>query len=351
MMYNRRDFLKLTLVGAATLIWDCSEQTSPRFATVFHLPDTFSRRNGDFTANITGVLAPDIKASYQVNGREWRKIMHAPPRIPEPFFTIELSVDDLLPGPNQVKIRCDEGDDCGEILRLDFRYDPSPVVLPLQVDWAGADLDVGGGKWETFNDDKGWRVRPTPGFETYDRLLIVTGAFSGARRIKTDMIYRGRGSSEKTRPFGFGVLPMWGGRPDTDRKVPRRGWNFSLCWYYSKYGALGSEFSYKLGDEAPRWVSAYRNFDLRKDQEFFLEIEIWSDRDSQGRHRRYVQRFRWRSEDSGSWGEWLKLADNAGGNIPEGEYAVALITHRCQVDFGNVTVEPLSSIDGSPGCM
>jgi len=350
MMYNRRDLLKLTIAGAATLTWGCSEQTGSRFATVFHLPGTFSRRYGDFTANIVGVLEPDIKASYQVNGSEWRKIMHSPPRIPEPFFTIELSTDDLLSGPNQVKIRCDDGDDCGEILRLDFRYDPSPVVLPRQIDWAGADLDVGGGQWETFNDSNGWRVRPKPGFETYDRLLIVTGAFPGARRIKTDMIYRGRGSSDKKRPFGFGILPMWGGRPDTDRMVPRRGWNFSLCWYYSKYGALGSEFSYKLGGDAPRWVSAYQNIDLQQDQRFFLVIEVWPERNSQSQHQRYVQRFRWRSEDSESWGEWLELADNAGGNLSEGEYAVALIAHRCQVEFGSVSVEPLSTGDGPPDC-
>jgi len=351
MMYNRRDLLKLMLAGAATLTWGCSEQTGSRFVTVFHLPEKFSRRYGDFTANITGVLETDINASFQVNGSEWQKIMHAPPRIPEPFFAIELSAADLLPGPNQLKIRCDDGYGCSEILQLDFRYDPSPVVLPRQVDWEGADLDVGGGQWETFNDDKGWRVRPTPGFETYDRLLIVTGAFPGARRIKTDMIYRGRGNGDKKRPFGFGVLPMWGGRPDTDRKVPRRGWNFSLCWYYSKYAALGSEFSYKLGDEEPRWVSAYRNIDLQQNQRFSLEIEAWPETDMQGRHWRYVQRFRWRQQDSAPWGEWLQLADNAGGNIAEGEYAVALIAHRCQVDFGSVTVEPLSSGDSPPGCI
>jgi hypothetical protein len=351
MMYNRRDLLKLTLAGAATLIWGCNEQTSSRFVRIFHLPDTFSRRYGDFTANITGVLDPGINASYQVNDSEWRIIMHAPPRIPEPFFTIELSVDDLLPGPNQVKIRCNDGGSCGETVLLDFSYDPSPVVLPRLVGWAGADLDVGGGQWEIFNDGKGWRVRPMPGFETYDRLLVLTGAFPGARRIKTDMIYRGRGSSDIKRPFGFGVLPMWGGRPDTDRKVPRRGWNFSLCWYYSKYAALGSEFSYKLGDEKPRWVSAYRNIDLQQNQRYSLEIEVWPETDMQGRHSRYVQRIRWRQQESAPWGEWLELADNAGGNLSEGEYAVALIAHRCQVDFGSVTIEPLLSGGSPPDCI
>jgi hypothetical protein len=342
--------LKLTLAGAVTLIWGCGEKTSARFATVFHLPRTFSRRFGDFTANIVGVLESDSKASYQINGGEWWEITHMPPRVPEPFFTIELSADDLSPGPNQVKIRCDNGDESGEILRLDFRYDPSPVVLPRQVDWEGADLDVGSGKWETFNDGKGWRVRPKPGFETYDRLLIVTGAFPGARRIKTDVLYRGRGSSVKKRPFGFGVLPMWGGRPDPNPRAPRRGWNFSLSWYYSKYGALGSEFSYKQGGEDFRFVSTFQSIDLQMDQRFFLEIEVWPERDSQGQHWRYVQRFRWRSEESVPWSDWLELADNAGGDIPEGEYAVALIAHRCQVDFGSVTIEPLSSDDVPPGC-
>ena len=352
MMYSRRDYLKLMLAGAATatLTWGCSERASSRVVTVFHLPATFSRRSGYLTANITGALEPGTKASYQVNGGEWRQIMHAPPRNPEPFFTIELSLNELLPGRNRVTIRCEDGAGCAETLPLDFRYDPSPIALPLRVNWAGADLDVGDGQWETFNDGKIWRVRPAPGFETYDRLLIVTGTFPGARRIKTDMTYRGRGDSKKNKPFGFGVLPMWGGHTDTETTVPRRGWNYSICWYYSKYAGLGSEFSFKLGDEAPRWVSAYRNIDLQQDQKFFLEIEVWSDKDNQGQHRRYVQRFRWRADDSASWGEWLEIADNAGGNLPEGEYAVALVAHRCQVEFGSVTVEPLLPGDAPPDC-
>ena len=73
MLFSRREILKLTLAGATTLIWGCSDQTSSGFVKIFHLPVTFSRRYGDFTANIVGVLEPDIRASFQINGSEWRE--------------------------------------------------------------------------------------------------------------------------------------------------------------------------------------------------------------------------------------------------------------------------------------
>ncbi|MGD9849931.1 MAG: hypothetical protein AB7T38_01560 [Nitrospirales bacterium] len=82
-----------------------------------------------------------------------------------PFFAIELSVDDLLHGLNRLNIRCDNESGCTDFLELTFRYDPSPILLPLQVDWKDVDLDVGDGQWETFKDDKIWGLGQREGLK------------------------------------------------------------------------------------------------------------------------------------------------------------------------------------------
>ena len=72
-------------------------------------------------------------------------------------------------------------------------------------------------------------MRSKLGDEGYDRVIVFAGAFSGARRIETDMIFRYR---VETGEWGFGLLPLWGGRPDEPTFRPKRGWLFSLAWFF-----------------------------------------------------------------------------------------------------------------------
>lgn len=306
---------------------------------IHHAAETYARRSGDFTVNITGSLGPHATgAKYRLNGASWRDLRCRAPRVPPPRFTIELDAEELRSGRNSLEIEASLLGMARRLTALCFVYDPAPVVLPRVEDWSSSDLDVQDGCWETFQLDGQRRVRPRVGHEGYDRIAVVTGAFSGGRRVETDVIFRGNGMDG---PFGFGVLPLWGGRPDEENVLPRRGWNFSLAWYYSYYEAVGQEFSYKRGAEPPAWVATYRNLDLERDVRYFVIVECWPRAGETGEHAGFEQRMKWWREGEPEPGEWMALSDAAGAPLPPGEFCVALISHRSQVDFGPVTVKPL----------
>jgi len=312
--------------------------TSP-MVEVYHLPPVFGRRSGDFTANVTGRLSPSAKdVKYRLNGSPWQDWREAPPRIPAPKFTIELAPQSLRPGPNVLEISARRFGIREEVHAWQFVYDTTSVRLPLVQDWSCADLEAQDGYWERIRDGDVWRVRPVPGQEDYDRIVVVTAAFAGARRVTTDVYYRHHVGD---MPFGFGVLPLWGGRPDRDGKLPRRGWNFSLAWYYSHYEGVGQEFSYKDSSEPPDWMSNYRSLELVPDAHYQLVIECGQVVEADGRHVRYCQRMKWWAVGDPEPQDWMTLWDTPGSPLPPGEFCVALNSHRSQVEFGPVVVTPL----------
>jgi hypothetical protein len=312
---------------------------APATFTIHHLPARYARRAGHFTANICGLIGRDTQAArYRVNDGPWQAVRHSLPRVPAPMFCIEMAAAELVPGSNTVHLEVTSRGGSVERIERTFEYDDAPPALPVARDWATGDLDAGDGVWEAFSEGGERRVRIRPGHEAYDRILVVTGAFAGARRVETDVTFHG--PSDPEAPFGFGVLPLWGGRPDEPGHAPRRGWDFSLVWYYSHYEAVGMEFSTKLGAAPPAWVAAYRNFTLTPGARYRLITEVWPERDEAGRHLLYRQRMRWDPVD-GPEGPWMELADVDGVPLAEAEYGVALIAHRSRVDFGPVSVRPL----------
>ena len=306
-----------------------------------HAPDRFTRRSRDFTANLCGVLTPSVRnARYRLNDGEWRTVAHLEPRVKAPQFTVELPADELRPGRNRVTF--DIRTYRGGVKRTEatFEYDDLPVKLPLKRDWSDEDLEIQDGHWERIRRDGAWVVRPVPGSESYDRILIAAGAFRGARQVETDVVFRKQ--IAPGRPFGFGILPLWGGRPDSLGRSPRAGWNFGLTWYYSMYAAVGMEFSFKDADDPPRWVAAYRDIDLVRDSHYRIVARCWSERNSSEKHGRFIQQMKWWPANGMEPHEWLEMSDVPGAPIPEGEYGVALIAHQVQVEFGSVMVRDLS---------
>ena len=307
---------------------------------VYHCPEVFERRWGDFTANVTGKLAPfarDVK--YRVNGGDWIDVGHSRSRIPAPKFTIEIDPADLRPGPNTLEFRGKRYGVWEDSNVCEFGYDSSAVQLPVVEDWSAPDLDAQDGYWETIEADDGeLRARPVPGQEDYDRILVITGAFAGARRVETSLILRDHATD---KPFGFGVLPLWGGRPDRDGMLPRRGWNFSLVWYYSHYGGIGQEFSYKETSALPDWVSNYRSLEIESGVRYHIIVEAGPVANADGGHSHYYQRMKWWPEGGEEPVEWMDFTDVEGSPLPPGEFCVALVAHRSLVEYGPVRVLPL----------
>jgi hypothetical protein len=337
---TRRAFVAGSAMTLTSLA--CGSLASLRPIQINHAPKRFPRRMADFTANICGMLAPGVtRASYRLNGDLWLPVRHALPRVPSPLFTLELSHEHLRAGENHLEIEAGSfwpGSARRE--KIVFAYDPSPITPPFHMNWAEQELDVQDGQWEKISHDRQVWIRPVPGSENYDRIIVVTGAFAEARRLELELIFRRSTAGEN--PFGFGVLPLWGGRPDDAGVSPRRGWNFSLAWYYSHYRGVGMEFSYKHGSQPPLWISTYRNLELQPDRAHHLVIETWPEQEANGRHLRYRQRMLWQMQGETGRGEWLELSDTEGATIPPREYGIALIAHRCQVEFGPVKILPLA---------
>ena len=305
--------------------------------------ERFSRRSGDLTVNLCGALSPLARsARYRVNGGRWHVLRGEPPRNYAPFFTIELEAAELRPGANELLIEASGYARLRpSVTRLQFEYDPSPVRLPIVLDWKGRRVEVEEGLWETYGAGGEWRARPKPGYEGYDRIAMVSGAFAGGRRVRVEMVFRGRAGSG---PFGFGVMPLWGGRPDAAHDGPRRGLLFSIAWYSQGFEGVGQQFSMKKGGAPAVWHACSRNFSPRPDSRYVVVAEAWPMHDAAGRPAGYYQRMKLWVSGQQEPAEWVELVCDEGKPLPSGEYAVALIAHRCQVEFGPVLVERLGPV-------
>lgn len=308
---------------------------------VFHAPSVVTRKAAPLTANFTGRWTGDEPLRYRLNGGGWRGFVPVPPRMSRPWFCIEIDADELLGhGENTLEI---EGGLRRETVR--FRYDASPPQLPISIDWSrisGRELEAQDGIWETLLVDGEWRVRPVPGAEGYDRLLCLTPSFPGGRRVECDIVLRR--ATHPDQLMGVGVLPYWAGHPDDPGVRPRRGWSFAIGWYYSKYGAIGLEFSHKAGGAGWEWVSSYRNEVMEAGVPYRLVMEAFAERTRDGAVQRYRARLKWWRRGEAEPEAWQELADRPGGKMIEDEYCVALNAHRCQAEFGPVTIEAVADV-------
>jgi hypothetical protein len=306
-----------------------------------HMPSVYPRRADNFWTYVTGGTSPLVfRLYYNINGSDWRRVHQIGPRAPRPEFSVEIPLKDLREGPNDFELRAVAIGRPSEEHVLSFQYDASPVDLPLEVDWNNidrTDLDSQDGRWETFRSGNEWRVGPQRGYESYDRILAVTGAFADGRRVETDVVFHNRvGDTE----YGFGVLTMWGGHPETEDYRPRRGWIFGLAWYWDRYHGFGNEISLtSIDDGIPDWVNSYRNMPLEHDVKYRIRVETYPEIDAAGNHLRFRQRLWWWKDGSEPPETPLDHTDVEGATLPPGEYAVGLLAYNSVLDFGPVRVE------------
>ena len=326
--------------GAATMRW-----SSPQMLEVHHAPHRFARRSGDLSANICGVAFKHATLRYRLNGSDWSAIPQGEPRSPKPRWTLELLPEALRPGSNNLVIESSAKARTTQTETIAFEYDDSPVSLPLVVDWTG-DLDVQDGRWEVIEDSDGRRVRPTPGTEFYDRMIMVTGAFAGGRRVETEAVFYSFAPHETFT--GFGVLTMWGGHNDDPGHFPRRGWRYAIAWHMQPYGKW-SEFSIRHGG-APR-TDAFLGTTMAAPppgSRCKIIAECQPRRSAAGKHLGYRQRMKLWPANEPEPDAWLQAVDDDRAPLPAREYAVALVAHECQVEFSAVHVLPLPPLVEPP---
>ena len=308
--------------------------------------DTVSRKTNDLSANFQGKISRLVRTlSYNANQSMPRSfdqgLVGGSPRTPGNDFVLEVPAQDLLLGINELNVELTSFLGSTRTVGRSFLYDTEAPSLPLEVTWNGTQaLEVQDGFWEKIDVGEETRVRPVPGSEDYDRLLLVTGAFTEGRRIEVEATFRSR--MEGAKHYGFGVIPFWGGHNDNQLKSPRRGWTYGIAWYYSTGGGLGLEFSHKIADRPHDTVKSYRPYQVETGKTYQIEIEGWPEKDEAGNHARYVLRMRWREKGLSEPGEWMELEDNDPAALPFGGYAVALVAHRTQVEFGPIVIAPLA---------
>lgn len=330
---SRRTFLTQGSLALISLtLPGCLTHDGP-LVTIANIPKRFTRRSGHLTANICGILDSQVgTADFRLNKRKWTPIVQISPRVSPPFFTVELSPSHLTPGENTLEIQAKARRRDPEVTTLTFVYDPTPIQLPVTQSWEYPEWDVQDGIWETVRREDQNRVRPMPGYEGYDRIINITGAFPGSRRVETDITFR---NALKDKLFGFGILPLWGGHADDNTTRPRMGWIYGIAWYYSRYKGAGVEFAHKQGEGGIDWVHSYKKFDLKQDTTYRLIAECL--REPRGFRMRLNIHEAGYDED-----KWIEASDFEGFPLPGDEFAVALVAHRCQAEFGPVTVKGIA---------
>lgn len=305
---------------------------------VHHCPTVYSRRTDDLTANICGRLSPfSADLRYRLNGGAWIDSKPSPPRLAAPNFVIELSPEELAAGRNHLELSVTRFGIAKASQSVHFHYWPHGEKLPLVQDWSSDQLDVYDGRWEVIEIDGERRVRPTPGTEDYDRIVAVCGALPGGRRVETTVTYRHHLDNSL---YGFGVLPLWGGRPNSQQQ-PRDGWIFSLAWYYSHSRGVGQSFSFASSAASAEFTERFRSMNPQSGQTYHIVAECFPVVGSAGQHLGYRQRMKWWAAGEGAPQRWMQL-DDFDVPLPAREYAVALVAHRCQVEFGSVRVSPIA---------
>ncbi len=332
-----RVVLRITADTVKNLWLALGDWRAPLIA-VYPAADKLERRTNEFHATLCGRQSRlTIAHRWQLNEDKPEKVAHPWPRAEYPEFAIDIPAARLRSGSNVLRLTAISLLGRKQTYEHTFHYDPTPVELPLRRDWSGDTLDSQDGYWECLATGNDNRVRPAPGHEGFDRTLVVCGAFTGPREVCTTIHFRQ--AAVAGRPFGFGLMPLWGGRPlhpDTGEVV---GWLFGMAGYYLPHEGAGLEFSRHDGHGEPAWVANYGPLDPRPDGSYRFRVQALDCATSDGPQRVWHMRMKCWAEGQPQPDAWLELTDTDKVGLPEHAYGVAVFAHACQAEFGTVEVK------------
>ena len=312
----------------------------------YQVPDKFSKKADYLTLNVSGELAlprrlTSIK-SYKINGQRWNLPQTRNSRIKGREFVLEFFAEDLKPGVNKIAVKVENLFGSERIVSISVNYDDTLVELPEGVDGHSGSLEPQDGQWEVVETNHQDVIRPIPGTEGYDRILLASGAFKGGRRVEATMRFVGQAS--ESEDFGFGILPLWGGHPDTLNRSPRRGWKYGLAWYYNPEGGIGIEYSDKFSAERHIRVAKFSKFLAIPGSRHKIIVDSHQTVNKQGQHLGYRQSMTWYALDSKDQLIKMELDDTREQPLAHIHYSVALLAHRAQVEFWDITITPLPPV-------
>ena len=309
----------------------------------YPMPSVFLNKADGLSLNIHGKLDETVSIkNYRINSGQERMPRADSPRIKDREFVLEFLVDDLQAGKNKLKVTISNMLGRKREVDLSFEYDATTPHLPLVISWQNASLESQDGQWEKIQRGDQVLVRPIPGTEGYDRILLASGAFKGSRRVECTLTFVSRDSSAKL--FGFGIMPLWGGHTDSTQLSPHRGWKYGLGWYYSKDEGVGLEFADKIDDDQHITLSKYTKFNPAPGERYKIIIDAQQVLNEHGDHVTYRQTMTWDTLNSNQEPITIELKDDRAEPLKDSHYAVALLAHRAQVEFGPVKVSRIAPI-------
>ncbi|WP_425092186.1 hypothetical protein [Tropicimonas sp. S265A] len=325
------------VVGLATL--EATFLVGPEHLVArFDPPGVIGLKTGDLSANLNGERGVFGRLHdgtvFRANNGGWRAFVEKSPRLSSGAILLEVPSDQLIPGLNEVEVVFTSFLGLTRQINVPFEYAPEPVSFPISWDWSRDMAEVQDGVWERRETAEGWRLGPVEGAEGYDRLVLVAPPFDGPRRVTVDVTFR----KNTGRPFGFGVIPLWGGHNDPDARSPRRGWEYAIAWYYDVQNGFGVELSRKDGARPHTTVRKYDARDIVEGETYRIIAEARGPLDVTTGSAGYSLRMQWAHPASGQISDWIELTD-ASVPVTDQPHAVALVAHRAAVDFGPVFVE------------
>ena len=155
-----------------------------------------------------------------LNGEEPRRISVGPDRrrlVATGDFNVELGIDDLKAGTNQLTLRAsfNDGSQAERAVEL-IVHDGAPAYLPLRIDWEkdgllNPNVQVVDGKWEC----NGRYV--TPRETGYDRLIAIGDMSWHDYEVLVPVVIHGMVARAYSRPSvhtGVGIVMRWKGHSD-----------------------------------------------------------------------------------------------------------------------------------------
>lgn len=307
----------------------------------------YSAPTGTLSVNVTGKRTRFVgKIEYrQGDTGPWLRLDLASPRLSRRSVVFELFPNEAKAHEITVNIRATSK--IGTTRRfsrvVQIEAGSAVPVAPYLHEWIADDLETQDGRWELAvapSGETGSWVRPSPGTEAYDRILLAGPSFSGPRRVEFSFVLD---EIRKTpAPYGVGVLALWGGHLETTDRRPRRGWEYALGWWYSAYPGFGVEIARRVDNGPISTDNATRDepIELGKVYHMALEARPISKKDARG----IALRMKWsNSKDELESADWILETFDTGQDLSVNKsYAIGVLAHRTSARFSPIQITPLT---------
>ena len=265
-------------------------------------------------------------------------------------FNIDLNVNDLNDGPNDVTILATDYLNNTDQLTMTVNYDSSTVwPLPYYVDWnkTGSIQDVAqvvDGKWNLVPDG----VRTDPAYLGYDRILDLGDMAWTDFQVKVPVTVHAidpAGYTDISYTPALGIVLRWLGHTDNPFACgqPKCGWLFpgAASWYdFDPGGTTAGKFSFWVNHNQK--TSDTSGLMLVIGQPYYWKARAESPAGTYGKFKMKI----WKVSDPEP-ANWLIEKDGTVDSLQNG--SLLLLAHHVDATFGNFSICPVSNSPDTAG--